>query len=55
MGTNETPQELLDKGELEKTGEVRGEKPVDIIRKMNPGKFIPTGEELANMLRGEKK
>ncbi len=27
------------------------ERPVDIIRRMNPGSFIPTGEELSKMLR----
>jgi hypothetical protein len=31
------------------------EKPVDIIRKMNPGKYIPTGEELAKKILGERK
>ena len=46
-----TPQEIQDKEELETTGEIRGERPVDIIRRMNPGKFIPTGEEFAKMLR----
>ena len=29
-----------------------GGRPVDIIRKMNPGKFLPTGEELAKILLG---
>ncbi len=45
------PQELLDIEELKKTGMIRGQRPVDIIRKMNPGKFIPTGQELADMIK----
>ena len=49
--SNKIPKELLDKVELEKTGMISGERPVDIIRRMNPGKFIPTGEELSKMLR----
>ncbi len=52
MGKRKMLQELLDKRELEKrTGKIRGKRPVDIIRKMNPGKSIPTGDELAAMLR----
>lgn len=31
-----------------------GERAVDVIRRMNPGKDIPTGAELAARLRGEK-
>ena len=27
-----------------------GERPIDAIRRMNPGKFIPTGAELAKIL-----
>lgn len=52
METPRKPPELSDKEELKRTGRIRGKKPVDIIRKMNPGKSIPTGEELAQMLRG---
>lgn len=51
MKTQETPQELKDKEELKKTGKIGGERPVDIIRRMNPDRFIPTGEELAEMLK----
>ncbi|KKT26383.1 MAG: hypothetical protein UW11_C0014G0008 [Parcubacteria group bacterium GW2011_GWA2_43_9b] len=31
------------------------ERPVDTIRRMNPGVFIPTGAELARMLKDRKK
>lgn len=48
------PQELKDKEELDKTGKIRGRRPVDIIREMNPGKFIPTGQELAGMLKKQE-
>ncbi|MEI6835304.1 MAG: hypothetical protein WCK59_00540 [Candidatus Falkowbacteria bacterium] len=47
-------KELQNLRELESKGTVDGKKPIDIIREMNPGTFIPSGEELAKLLRGEK-
>jgi hypothetical protein len=55
MGKEKIPQELLDKEELEKTGMIRGERSIDIIRRMNPGRFIPTGAGLAKMIRDREK
>ncbi len=48
---NEGPQKPKDKEKLGETGEIQEERPIDFIRRMNPGRFIPTGEELAKMLR----
>ncbi len=45
-------QEFKNKDEL---GKIVGKRPVDTIREMNPGKFIPTGVELAKMLRDQGK
>ena len=45
-------QEFKNKDEL---GKIGGKRPVDTIREMNPGKFIPTGAELAKMLRDQGK
>jgi|GEM_PF-2845276 len=33
--------------------EESGKRPIDIIRAMNPGSFIPSGQELADILRGK--
>ena len=46
-------EELKKKQELEETGKINGQRPVDIIREMNPGSFIPTGAQLAGMLKKE--
>ncbi len=45
--------ELKKKQELDKTGKINGQRPVDIIREMNPGIHIPTGAEIAGMLKKE--
>ncbi len=49
----ENSKELKDLQELLETGKIDGQRPVDIIRKMNPGSFIPTGAQLAGMLKKE--
>jgi len=46
-----TPQELKDQEELERTGKIADRRPVDIIRQMNPKIHIPTGAELAGMIK----
>lgn len=43
-------QEFKNLQELESKGTVGGKKPIDIIREMNPGVDIPSGQELANMI-----
>ena len=48
------PQELLNIQELEEKGTVGGKKPIEIIRTMNPGVFIPTGEELSKMIKNKE-
>lgn len=30
------------------------EKPIDFIRRMNPGAFIPSGQELADLLKDQE-
>ena len=45
------PKELKNLRELKSQGTVDGKKPIDIIREMNPGAFIPSGEELAKMIQ----
>ena len=52
--SEEKPKELQKKEELEKTGKIGGKKPIDIIRGMNPGKFIPTGAEMAKIMEERK-
>ncbi|TSC82182.1 MAG: hypothetical protein G01um101420_486 [Parcubacteria group bacterium Gr01-1014_20] len=49
--SDDRPQELKDIEELETKGTIQGKKPIEIIRQMNPGVFIPTGAELARMVR----
>ena len=48
MSTVKEPQK-------KKIGKTKEKRPVDIIREMNPGKFIPTGAELAKMLQDREK
>ncbi len=48
---DDRPQELQDIEELQTKGTVGGRKPIEVIREMNPGVFIPTGAELARMVR----
>jgi len=47
-----TPQESGDKSG--KTDKSEPERPVDTIRRMNPGRFIPTGAELAEILKARE-
>jgi len=51
----EKAKELSCKEELGKTGKIQGEKPVDTIRRMNPGQFIPAGKNWLNCFARREK
>ena len=34
---------------------IEQKRPIDVIREMNPGVFIPTGQELADLLKEKEK
>lgn len=48
-------QEEFPKKDEQEKREGEEESPIDFIRRQNPGKFIPTGAELAKMLRERQK
>ena len=45
------PKETQGSDKPNKTGKAKEKRPVDVIREMNPGVWIPTGAELAKILK----